>query len=76
MKEVKFIFDNDEAAQHFISWLSGQGEQSYWDWMSIREEEENGPITAVKIDYHGGTRDGEQFGQHPIVCTCGRLDEK
>lgn len=76
MKEVKIIFDNDEAANHFLSWLIESGEQSYRDWMRIREEEEAGSITATHFDYWGGTHDGEEFGKHPVVGTCGRLDEK
>lgn len=76
MKEVKIIFDNDEAAKHFLSWLSGSGEQSYWDWMSVREQEEKGPITALRFDYWGGTKDGAEFGKHPVATKCGRVDEK
>jgi len=76
MKEIKFVFDNDAAAEHFLTWLSEDGEQSYWDWMRYRQEEENGPITAVHFDYHGGTNDGEEFGKHPVIAKCGRLGEK
>lgn len=57
-------FDNEEAAEHFASWLCESGEQSYWDWMEVREEEEDGDITAVSFDYCGGTK---------IVAACGRL---
>lgn len=74
-KEVKFVFDNAETAEHFLSWLCDQGEQDYWEWMRCREDEEKGPITAVKFDYHGGTMKGSEFGKHPIVCESGRLDE-
>ena len=74
MKTITFVFGNDSAAEHFLSWLCGQGEQEYWEWMRTREEEEGGPITAVGFDYHGGTDEGSEFGKHPIVATCGRLD--
>ena len=76
MKEVEIVFDNEEAANHFLSWLCEQGEQSYWDWMRCREEEESGAITAVRFDYWGGTKDGAEFGKHPVIGTCGRLDKK
>ena len=46
-------FPNKIAAKHFASWLSGSGEQEYWDWMSYRESEEKGNITAIHFHYHG-----------------------
>lgn len=49
---LKIEFDNSEAAMHFATWLCESGEQSYWNWMEYREEEENGPITATSFDYH------------------------
>lgn len=74
MKDVVIKFDNEEAAEHFITWLCESGEQDYWEWMRYREEEEDGNITAVNFEYHGGSDDGE-FGKHPITTTCGRLDK-
>jgi len=76
MKEVKFIFDNEAAAEHFLTWLCRRGEQEYWEWMELREQEEAGPITATNFDYNGGTNDGEEFGKHPVIAKCGRLDDK
>ena len=53
MKEnVTINFDNEIAAKHFMSWLSGQGEQDYWEWMMCREQEEDGNITAVSFNYN------------------------
>jgi ABC-type Fe3+ transport system substrate-binding protein len=69
------FFDNPEAAKHFISWLCGSGEQQYWDWMMVREKEEDGNITALNFDYWGGTEDGEEFAKHPITTKCGRLSK-
>lgn len=71
--EVKFVFDNQEAADHFITWLCESGEQSYWDWMEYREEEEAGDITAISFDYWGGSTDGDNFGKGDIIAHCGRL---
>jgi len=73
-KTIKIEFDNEEAADHFLSWLCGSGEQSYWEWMEYREQEKDGDITAISFDYHGGTNKGSEFGKHPIIARCGRLD--
>ena len=75
-KEVKFIFDNERAAHHFLSWLCGSGEQQYWEWMSYREEEEEGDIT-VGFDYWGGSTDYDnvEFGSGDIICKCLKRDE-
>jgi len=73
MPTVKIEFDNERAAKHFISWLCGSGEQHYWDWMDCREDEEDGPITAVRFDYWNGTDDGANFAKDLRVTTeCGR----
>jgi len=29
-KTLSIEFDNEEALEHFASWLCGQGEQDYW----------------------------------------------
>lgn len=58
--KVEIVFDNPEAAEHFALWLCESGEQKYWEWMRIREEEEDGDITAINFDYWGGTKDGKQ----------------
>lgn len=63
---LQIKFANEAAAEHFVSWLSGAGEQDYWLWMECREEMEGGDITAVEFDYHSG--DGS------IGTICGRLD--
>lgn len=47
MKKVTIEFANNKAAEHFLSWLCGQGEQDYWNWMACREEEEQGQVIAV-----------------------------
>jgi hypothetical protein len=75
MKKVTIEFANNKAAEHFLSWLCGQGEQDYWNWMACREEEEQGQITATGFDYWGGTNCGAEFGKHPVKTTCGRLDD-
>ena len=34
--KITFQVDNEKeqkAAEQFISWLCGQGEQDYWNWM-------------------------------------------
>ena len=50
--ELVFKFANADAARHFKLWLCESGEQSYWDWMTEREQEEEGDITATSFDYH------------------------
>ena len=76
-------FDNEKARHHFAMWLCESGEQDYWDWMSVRETEEDGSITAVSFDYHnrrGGMAadDPEAYGDFledgTIRTICGRLD--
>ena len=64
---LTFRFQNKEAAKHFKSWLCGQGEQDYWDWMREREQQENGDITGLKFDYWNGDA---------VDVKCGRLDKK
>ncbi len=74
--KVQFVFDNDESAEHFLSWLCGAGEQDYWQWMEYRESEENGDITVTNFDYWGGTKNGKNFGKGDIICKSGRLTEE
>lgn len=50
---LKIEFANKKALKHFATWLCEAGEQDYWEWMEIQEEEEDGPITAVQFQYHG-----------------------
>lgn len=71
-KKVVIEFENEKAAEHFALWLCGSGEQHYWDWMEYREDEDEGPITALHFDYH--TPNGGEFGT-TIVTKCGRLNE-
>jgi hypothetical protein len=66
--KVEIEFDNPKAAEHFLSWLCGQGEQNYWLWMECREQEEKGNITAISFDY--------KFKQLTASTKCGRLDGK
>jgi len=70
---LEMEFDNERALFHFASWLCGQGEQTYWNWMEYREEEEDGSITATEFDYW---QDGKFMAEPIIRCTCGRMDEK
>lgn len=51
MNKLTIEFCNQETLKHFAIWLSGQGEQNYWDWMECREAEESGDITALKFIY-------------------------
>lgn len=78
-------FDNEEALDHFAIWLCESGEQQYWEWMAVRETEEDGDITAVDFDYHnkkGGAvaDDPEAYGEFledgTIRTVCSRLDKK
>lgn len=71
-KEVKFVFDNEDAAKHFVTWLCEQGEQGYWQWMEVRETEESGPITVTRFDYW--ENDKKKFGEGDVLCECGRLE--
>lgn len=72
--KVEIDFANPEAAEHFVSWLCGSGEQQYWQWMEYREqEEEEGDITALNFDYHSAN--GKKFGLK-VLTTCGRMDKR
>ena len=64
---LTFEFENEQALNHFKSWLCGQGEQDYWMWMEYREQEEEENITGVKFDYWSGPK---------IKVECGRLDNE
>jgi hypothetical protein len=77
-REVKFVFDNEKAAKHFIVWLTEGGEQNYQDFMRYREEEEDGDITAVDFDYWGGIEPAHdaKLGDFPILAKCGRLGRR
>jgi len=55
------------AAEHFISWLCGQGEQDYWQWMETREGEEDGNITITNFKY--------DYKNNSAECELGRLEE-
>ena len=43
-------FPNQESATAFASWLCNSGEQSYWEWMEYRNEEN---AKSVIFHYHG-----------------------
>lgn len=49
--EVKIKFASRKAAVHFMKFLDGHGEQTYWDWMSEQECSDPEEITAVRLDY-------------------------
>lgn len=68
-KTLTFEFENEEAANHFKSWLCESGEQDYWMWMEYREQEEEGPITGKEFKYHG--KDGSV-----VAVRCGRQDDE
>jgi len=65
--KVVFDIDNEEAAKHFLVWLSEMGEQMYWEWMANREFNEEGDITVLQFGY-----DLDKFTVKTLV---GRLDE-
>lgn len=70
-KTVTIEFDTERAAEHFVKWLDGQGEQNYWDWMVCQEESEDGNITAKSFDYFQG---GNEFAPSGVIkTTLGRL---
>lgn len=69
-KKLIIEFDNQEALEHFASWLCESGEQDYWTWMESQEQEEPGPITAVTIDYHNGQN--KFLPDNTIRTVCGR----
>lgn len=72
---ITFEFSNPEAAHHFLIWMSESGEQEYWNWMQYREEndEPEGDITAVELDYWS-LNEGETFGPR-VQMVCGRFDD-
>lgn len=86
MIELKIQFANKKALHHFASWLCGSGEQQYWNWMEVREAEEDGNITALEFDYHGeedksrAKTDPKRYKSfmcdNTIRTTCGRMDKK
>jgi len=79
-------FANQKALRHFAVWLCESGEQAYWQWMEVREEEEEGDITATSFHYHGpedetkATNDPKRYGEfmcdNTIRTDCGRLDKR
>ena len=83
---LQIKFANQEALDHFASWLCGSGEQQYWDWMEYRETEDDGNITATSFHYHGeedetkertdSSRYGEFMEDNTIRTTVGRLERK
>lgn len=79
---LKIEFDNKEAAKHFATWLCESGEQSYWQWMEVREaDEEEEDITALEFHYFGPITEDEPYGSLDFIedltirTTCGRQDE-
>lgn len=66
--EVTFRFGSQRAASLFLHWLSRLGEQDYWNWMELREREEQGPITGLRFRYH-------KPGHGIVDVECGRWDE-
>lgn len=83
-KDIVFRFGSPLVANHFALWLCESGEQQYWEWMTYREQEDEGmgcDITATIFHYHGepgpdghGTLD-EFMGDGIIRTTVSRLDK-
>lgn len=78
---LTITFDNQKALNHFARWLCGSGEQDYWNWMEMRESEDEGPITAVSFDYWGGSEVSSSAGNefmptNEITTECGRLADE
>jgi hypothetical protein len=71
MPVLKINFENQKALTHFATWMCESGEQAYWDWMRIREEDEEGDITVLNFDYFN---DGEFMEKNVITTKCGRKD--
>ncbi len=62
--------ENFDAADHFLTWLCESGEQHYWDWMEVRESEqepEDPPITVVSFKY--------DFKNLTVDCEIGKLEK-
>jgi hypothetical protein len=53
---LTFHFDSPDVMEHFWGWLCGSGEQSYWEWMKDREQEEDGDITVLDFDYASASK--------------------
>ncbi len=65
-EKVEFMFDNQLAAEMFISWMCESGEQDYWNWQQNREMDDDTPdITGLNFNYSNGSK---------IVVKCGRFD--
>ncbi len=81
---IKIEFDNAEAAHHFALWLCESGEQDYFTWMTYRESEEEGDISAIIFHYHGEedttkalndpARYGKFMNDNTIRTTLGRFN--
>lgn len=54
---VKFNFENELAADQFLTWLCEQGEQDYWTWQEAGVPEETATVT---FDYWRG---GKEFAK-------------
>lgn len=48
---IKCNGENKVAIEQFLVWMSESGEQQYWDWMTYREDELDGPITISSFEY-------------------------
>lgn len=60
---VKFEFDNNAAAQAFLTWLCEQGEQDYYFWMRHGDDGEEDK-NIVGFDYFHGPKNengGKEF---------------
>lgn len=66
--DVTFRFGNRRAAELFMDWMSNAGEQYYSADMDVREEEEEGPITARSFDYN--------YERYLVTTECGRNDSQ
>ncbi len=73
MNTLKIDFENERALKHFAVWMTEEGEQTYWEWMKVQEEKEEGPIT-VNFHYHGPNNKGSFLEDNIIRTTCERMD--
>lgn len=55
--KLTFDFPTPAARGEFITWLCESGEQSFWQWCEVDQEER----PAVTFDYWNGTNKGQEF---------------
>ena len=87
MSDLTIKFVNDDAREHFVDWLQGQGVDDYHIWMDAREYE--GRETPEKLaSMYGGRKIASRTGPITVLkfitnkkdpsvikTKCGRMDE-